>query len=261
MLRTSSGKWLLIVLTLSVALLATACRKKVASAPPPPPAPVVREAPTPPPPQAPVIQEFTAKPASIRLGESTILRWSVTNATDVSIEPMLGAVASSGTRRAFPQNSTTFAILAKGAGGSASANVTVEVSLPPPPAAAPPQKTISERLGFEVQDAYFDFDKSDIRDDASVTLTKDAAALKAIVQDFSSSTVVIEGHCDERGSAAYNLALGDRRATRTKEFLVDSGVPADRLRAISYGKERPQCTESNEDCWQRNRRAHFVPGK
>jgi len=69
---------------------------------------------------------------------------------------------------------------------------------------------------------------------------------------------VVEGHCDERGSAEYNLGLGDRRAQSAKDFLVQLGVPADKLRTISYGKERPVCTEANESCWQRNRRAHFA---
>ena len=103
--------------------------------------------------------------------------------------------------------------------------------------------TIDQRLSSDVQDAYFDYDKSDIRDDARETLTKDAAALKSILADFPNASIVVEGHCDERGSAEYNLGLGDRRATSAKEFLVQLGVPADRLKTISYGKERPQCTE------------------
>ena len=110
----------------------------------------------------------------------------------------------------------------------------------------------------EVQDAFFDYDKSTIRDDARSTLTANADALKRILNDFPSATVTVEGHCDERGSAEYNLGLGDRRSTSAKEFLVQLGVPADRLKTISYGKERPQCTESNETCWQKNRRAHFT---
>jgi peptidoglycan-associated lipoprotein len=72
---------------------------------------------------------------------------------------------------------------------------------------------------------------------------------------------VVEGHCDERGSAEYNLGLGDRRATSAKDFLVQLGVPADKLKTISYGKERPQCTENDESCWQKNRRAHFSAGQ
>ncbi len=120
---------------------------------------------------------------------------------------------------------------------------------------------MEQRLSTDVQDAYFDYDKSDIRSDARDVLNKDAAALKAILADFPSASIVVEGHCDERGSAEYNLGLGDRRATAAKDFLVQLGVPGDRLKTISYGKERPQCTESNETCWQRNRRAHFSAGQ
>jgi peptidoglycan-associated lipoprotein len=118
-----------------------------------------------------------------------------------------------------------------------------------------------DRINSELQDAYFDYDKSDIRGDARDVLTQDASALKAILSDFPTATIMVEGHCDERGSAEYNLGLGDRRATSAKEFLESLGVPADRLRSISYGKERPACTEANEACYQKNRRAHFAQGQ
>jgi peptidoglycan-associated lipoprotein len=120
---------------------------------------------------------------------------------------------------------------------------------------------MEQRLSSDVQDAFFDYDKSDVRSDARDVLTKNAAALKGILADFPNATIVVEGHCDERGSAEYNLGLGDRRAQSAKDFLVQLGVPADRLKTISYGKERPQCTEANESCWQRNRRAHFSAGQ
>jgi peptidoglycan-associated lipoprotein len=120
---------------------------------------------------------------------------------------------------------------------------------------------VEERVSSEIQDAFFDYDKSDVRGDARDALTRDAAALKAILSEFPSATIMVEGHCDERGSAEYNLGLGDRRASSAKDFLVSLGVPADRLKTISYGKERPQCTESSESCWQKNRRAHFSPGQ
>jgi len=113
----------------------------------------------------------------------------------------------------------------------------------------------------ELQDAYFDYDKSEIRSDAQASLTQDATALKAILADFPSASIVLEGHCDERGSAEYNLGLGDRRASSAKDFLTQLGVPADRLKTISYGKERPVCTESSEACWQKNRRVHFSTGQ
>jgi peptidoglycan-associated lipoprotein len=120
---------------------------------------------------------------------------------------------------------------------------------------------LSDRLSNDVQDVYFDFDKSDIRTDAQSVLSKNADALKAILSDFPNATIVLEGHCDERGSAEYNLGLGDRRASSVKEYLGKLGVGEDKLRTISYGKERPTCTEQTEECWQKNRHVHFVPGQ
>ena len=163
----------------------------------------------------------------------------------------------------FPNDPAGYTLLATGPGGSATASATVNVTTPPPPppvssAPATPTTTISERLANDVQDAYFDYDDSNIRDDARVALTRDAGVLQTILKGFPNATIVIEGHCDERGSAEYNLALGDRRAASAKEFLGQLGVTPGRLRTISYGKERPQCAESSESCWQKNRRAHFT---
>jgi peptidoglycan-associated lipoprotein len=109
-----------------------------------------------------------------------------------------------------------------------------------------------------IQDAYFDYDKHTLRADAQATLTQNAKSINTILRDYPEYKLTIEGHCDERGSAEYNLALGEARAQKAKEFLVTIGLPDDQLRTVSYGKERPQCTDSSEDCWQRNRRAHVV---
>lgn len=238
-------------------VVAAGCKKKPAAPPPPPPP---APAPAPPPPAAARIQSFTAEPSTIERGQSSTLRWSVENATTVTIEPGIGTVPASGSRQVFPTNTTTYTLRAQGPGGGATATATVTVTTPPPPPppkAEAPKKSISERLASEVSDIYFDYDRSDIREDARATLTRNADALRSILQDFPQAVINIEGHCDERGSAEYNLGLGDRRAAATKDFLVQLGVPGDRLKTISYGKERPQCTESNEECWQRNRRAHF----
>ena len=261
----SKRKFSLICLALSLAMFASGCKKKVpAPAPPPPPPPVVQ--PPPPPPAAPRVAQFTAEPTSIQRGQSSTLRWEVTGAvTSVSINQGVGTVQSTGSSRVNPSDSTTYTLTATGPGGSVTSSATVNVSAPPPPPPPPPPAaptvTIDQRLGSDVQDAYFDYDKSDIRADARDSLTQDAAALKSILTDFPNASIVIEGHCDERGSAEYNLGLGDRRATSAKEFLQGLGVPADRLKTISYGKERPQCTEQNETCWQKNRRVHFVAGQ
>ena len=103
-------------------------------------------------------------------------------------------------------------------------------------------------------DAFFDFDKYDLREDARTALAADAQWLKRIRRSRSS----IEGHCDERGTAAYNLSLGDRRANAAKDYLVSLGIDGGRINTVSYGKERPFCTERERVCWQKNRRAHFV---
>jgi len=252
-------------LAISLAIFSVGCKKK-APAPPPPP-PVVTPPPPPPPPPAPMVAQFTAEPASIQRGQSATLNWRVTGqATGISINQGIGTVQVTGSQRVQPNSSITYTLTATGPGGQNMASATVNVTappLPPPPPPPPPQAkpTIQQRLTAEVQDTFFDYDKNDIRADAREALTRDAAALKGILADFPGATIVIEGHCDERGSAEYNIGLGDRRANTAKDFLVQLGVSADRLRTISYGKERPQCTESNEACWQKNRRAHFSPGQ
>jgi peptidoglycan-associated lipoprotein len=101
---------------------------------------------------------------------------------------------------------------------------------------------------------YFDLDKSDIRDDARAVLSRNAEFLKR----WTSTRITLEGHCDERGTAEYNLGLGERRSAAVKDYLVGLGISADRITVVSKGKEAPQCTESNEACWQQNRRGHPV---
>jgi peptidoglycan-associated lipoprotein len=108
-----------------------------------------------------------------------------------------------------------------------------------------------------VKDIYFDYDKADVRPDQQSLVQANAAFL----QQHPNMSVTLEGHCDERGSTEYNLALGDNRASAVKNALVAAGVPADRIKTVSFGKEKPFCTASNEACWQQNRRGHFVLNK
>jgi len=252
-------------LALSLAIFAAGCKKKApAPAPPPPPPPAAET--KPPAARPPVVDQFTAEPSTIQRGESSTLRWQVSgDVTNVAINNGIGTVQATGSRTVNPANSTTYTLTASGPGGSVTGVTTVSVTSPPPP---PPPTitprstgTLEGRVNSELQDAYFDYDKSDIRGDARDALTRDAAALKSILGDFPNASIVLEGHCDERGSAEYNLGLGDRRASAAKDFLVQLGVPGDRIRTISYGKERPVCTDSTEECWQKNRRAHFSPGQ
>lgn len=241
------------------------CQKKVSSAAPPlPPPPAATPAPVPPPPvSSPAIAQFEAEPTSIQRGQSSTLRWEVTgDFTNVSIDHTVGSVQKTGNRRVFPSESTTYTLTVTGAGGMITALATINVSSPPPPPLPPPalarsQGTFDERIASDLQDAFFDYGKSDIRVDAGDILARDAMVLKTILRDFPNGSLVIEGHCDDRGSAEFNVGLGDQRASSAMDLLVRSGVPAERLKTISYGKERPQCIEPNESCWQRNRRVHF----
>ena len=125
-------------------------------------------------------------------------------------------------------------------------------------AAAPSaEPTLDELFTREVRDAYFDFNKADIRSDARDALGKTADFLR----NYPQIRVTIEGHCDERGSTEYNLALGDRRASAVKQYLISLGISADRLNTVSFGKEKPFCMQSTDDCYQQNRRGHFVRSK
>jgi peptidoglycan-associated lipoprotein len=103
-------------------------------------------------------------------------------------------------------------------------------------------------------DVYFELDESSLKDAGKAALSTNATWLKR----WATTRINIEGHCDERGTAEYNLGLGERRANAVKSYLVELGVPADRIVIVSKGKEAPFCTESNESCWQQNRRGHFV---
>ena len=235
---------------LLVTLIAVGCKHPVASAPAPPPAPPAA------PPAQPTVT-LSATPTIVQRGQSTTLQWTSTNATSLSLSPGVGSVAPQGSNSVTPTDSITYTITATGPGGTAESSAHVTVTPGAPPAATTPQPTLDELFSKEVQDAFFDYDKADIRADARDALSKTAQFLRS----YPNVKVVLEGHCDERGSTEYNLALGDRRAQAAKDFMVSLGVAADRMQTVSYGKERPFCTEANESCYSQNRRAHFVLAK
>jgi peptidoglycan-associated lipoprotein len=166
------------------------------------------------------------------------------------------------------------AIVALAAGCKKKPPTTTPEAAPPPPAveappapgpAAPPsapsreEGVMTEDLqtlnskGY-LKDAYYDFDKADLRDDARTALAADAQWLK----QYGSIRVLVEGHCDERGTEEYNLSLGQKRASAVKDYLVSLGIEGSRINTVSYGKARPFCTDHDENCWQQNRRGHFV---
>jgi peptidoglycan-associated lipoprotein len=200
---------------------------------------------------------LNASPASINPGQTVTLSWSSTSATDLDIEPGVGKVAPQGSTPVNPSESTTYTITATGAGGTATASARVDVNARSAPAASEAPSgpaNVAELFAQNVKDAFFDLDKSDLRPDAREALTKDAEFLRSYPQVRLS----LEGHCDERGSTEYNLGLGQRRAEAAKNYLISLGITGDRIETISWGKERPFCMEHDENCWQQNRRAHFV---
>jgi len=231
------------VIALCAVLMLGACKKKAAPPPPPPP----------PPPASPTAS-ISVSPDTIQSGQSSTLSWQTSNATDVSIDG-IGAVQPSGSQSVNPGDSTTYHLVAKGSGGTQEATTRLTVT-PPPAAAAPPAPSPSEEdlFGQTVKDIYFEYDKSDIRGDQQASIQADAQFLN----QHSNINFTIEGHCDNRGSTEYNLALGDQRASSVKSGLVAAGVNASRIKTISFGKEKPFCMEDNEACWQQNRRGHFV---
>ena len=246
-MKQNRSRWIALVFALGAVLLLGACHKKAAPPPPPPP----------PPPSPTPTATLTANPESIDKGQSATLSWQTSNATDISIEG-IGAVQANGSQQVTPTESTTYTLTAKGAGGTQTATARVTVNAPPPPPPPPaPSLTDEQLFAQNVKDVYFDYDKSDVRGDQQTAVQADAAFL----QQHPNMSVTIEGHCDERGSTEYNLALGDNRASAVKNALVAAGVAADRVKTVSFGKEKPFCTESNEACWQQNRRGHFVLNK
>jgi len=137
------------------------------------------------------------------------------------------------------------------------------------PAPAPAQQPVSrtpdaqtrariDTLLGRIEDAYFDYDQHSLRPDAITALQADSSELRDILKDYPDYKLTIEGHCDERGSAEYNMALGQQRADSAKSYLVQVGIPSAQLSTVSYGKEKPACDAHDETCWQKNRRVHIV---
>jgi peptidoglycan-associated lipoprotein len=233
------------IITLAAIFGVAGCHKKAEA--PPPPAPPAAAVPAP-------TATITADPNVISAGGSVTLTWHTTDATAVSIDG-IGNVASSGTKSVQPSDSTTYHLVAKNDSGTTDATARVTVNAPPPATAENTGNAESEDTIFhqQVQDVFYDYDSYEIRPDAQSSISKAASYLTA----HPNTRVVIGGYCDERGSTEYNLALGEDRAEAAKQALVSAGVNANRLRVISYGKEKQFCSDHTEQCWQQNRRAGF----
>ncbi|MFQ5817964.1 MAG: OmpA family protein [Terriglobia bacterium] len=202
------------------------------------------------------------EPRSIVRGESAVLSWATRNTTEREISPGIGTVAREGTRRVAPEQTTTYGLVASGLGGSTQAEVTLTVREPPPPPPPPvaepepePGPSLDELFAQNVQDIFFPFGSSNVGADARAVLEQTVRFLNA----YPDVRVLIEGHCDEIGTPAYNQRLSEQRAQAARDVLVALGVDPGRINTVGYGKERPFCTESSEEaCRQLNRRAHFL---
>jgi peptidoglycan-associated lipoprotein len=201
--------------------------------------------------------QLTATPNNITAGDQVVLSWRTTDANSISIDG-IGDVPSAGVKTVTPTESTSYHLVVRGEGGSADATARVTVT-PAQNAVAVVNDmssnnlTADEQFRANVQDIFFDYDSYDARADGQAALSKSAAYLA----QNPNVKVLIGGYCDERGSNEYNLTLGQSRANSAKQALVQAGIAENRIRVVSYGKEKPFCTESTEECWQQNRRAGF----
>ena len=245
--RVMKQGWSVAAMAIMVGMLAvTGCHKKSSAPPPSSMAPTAGGVPP--------TANITADPLSIDLGQSVVLNWRTTNASSVSIDG-IGEVPVNGTQTVSPSASTNFHLVAKGDGGTTDANVRVTVRVPEMPTAPSGEGDMGSDAIFHqhVQDIFFDYDSYDVRADAKQSISAAASYLNA----NPNIKVLIGGYCDDRGSAEFNITLGENRANAAKQALVAAGVPASRIRVVSYGKERQFCTEETESCWQQNRRDQF----
>lgn len=223
-------------------LLVTGCAKKKVAAQPP----------VPPPAQPQPTVTLNVYPADITQGQSAKLTWEAQNATDITIESM-GSVQANGSKTVSPSESTSYHIVAKGPGGTSDATARLTVNSVSA-ASADSGPSLRDLFQRNVKDAFFAYDSYKLDDETSQLIASDAKFLQA----HPELKFTVEGHCDERGSEEYNLALGASRAEAVKQALVSQGVDAQRVATNSVGKEKPFCSDSNEECWHQNRRGHFI---
>jgi peptidoglycan-associated lipoprotein len=243
-MRKEHTNWIFVLMIAGSFAFVSACHHRVASTAPATntPQPATTAAPT---------VTLQASPSTITNGEHATLTWSSQNATQLTLSPSVGGVSAQGSTDVNPSQSTTYTITATGPGGTTEASASVTLSAASQPAAS---ESLDQLFQEDVKDAFFDYNKWDIRSDSRQALLNDAEFLRS----HPEVKFVIAGHCDERGSEEYNLGLGDRRATAAKDYLVNLGISSDRIQTTSYGKEKPFCTQEKESCWQQNRRDHLL---
>lgn len=201
------------------------------------------------------------EPTEISSGDSALLTWESSNASQVSIEPAIGVVDPSGRIKLYPEQSTEYTVTASGPGGSVSEKVSVSIIQGAGRVGGITSEDLDQPLGedaFEasVRPVFFPFDSYSLSDEARLTLDKSIRWLNMF--ENMHIRFVIEGHTDSRGTEEYNLALGDKRAAVVKDYMVQNGIDPDRIMTVSMGEERPFDTSGTERGHALNRRAHFV---
>lgn len=199
------------------------------------------------------------EPSVIRKGESALLSWEARNADQVFVNHNIGAVGVSGKIKFFPEETTTYTVTAQGPGGRVEKSVTVDIADDKEPGLTRedlPGKSMEERFNYFVKPVFFDFDSAELTEEAKITLDGNIRWLASPENAYI--RFLIEGHCDERGTEEYNLALGDKRAQVVKRYLLDAGIHPSRMVTVTLGEERPFDSRQTEEAWALNRRAHFL---
>jgi len=248
---------LIVIAVFAVLMVLSGCGKKPAPAARPTlPPPTTTTTPTPTGGPMPTI-ELQADPSTVERNGQTTLTWKTQNATSVVIDAGVGNVSENGSVVITPRESSTFTATAKGPGGEARASTRVTVVTPKEVLGVTSTDIDNLMQAIQdgrVKDVFFDYDKSELSPESRATLEQNARWLR----QYPGAPIVIEGHCDERGTEEYNLALGDRRGQATKEYLVQLGVTAEQIETISLGEERPFAPGQDEAAYSQNRRAHFT---
>lgn len=201
--------------------------------------------------------KVSVEPESIARGDSALLSWEAEHADHVTISQNVGIVETSGRIRFFPDETTTYAVSAKGPGGTTTRDVTIRVTDAPVRLGEEDlELPLEERFERFVRPVFFEYDSAELSEEAKLTLDSNIGWL--LRPENADLPFTIEGHCDERGTEEYNLALGDKRAQTVRAYLVENGVKASRITTVSLGEESPFDTGRTEEAWALNRRAHFV---
>ncbi len=248
-----------LLLVLIAVLFFAACGKKTGPVRPPTAPGPAPTAPGTPPTAPPPELEARVEPESIPSGESATLVWDARNADIVVIDRGIGEVDKSGRLKVFATQTSSYRIVAVGPGGNTEKTVTLTVAKQPPPTLAEEElagKTVAEQFAYFVKPVFFQYDSSELKDEAKLTLDGNIRWL--VQSEIKGLGVILEGHTDERGAAEYNLALGDKRAQVVRAYMVAHGVDPSRLITVSLGEENPFDPRPTEDAYALNRRVHFV---